>query len=105
MRIAKLTVSPRHAHAARFTATFIGSRLSPARERIHFGLRTGVLGGGMEKGTIERAYELAPTCVNIDEVRAALKREGYSSVDAHLSGRIIRSDLTKLLNKDGPAKD
>jgi hypothetical protein len=58
----------------------------------------------MEKGTIERAYELAPNCLNIDEVRAALKREGYSSVDAHLSGRIIRSDLTKLLNKDGPAK-
>ena len=58
----------------------------------------------MEKGTIERAYELAPTCVNIDEVRAALKREGYSRVDAHLSGRIIRSDLTKLLNKDGAAE-
>ena len=29
----------------------------------------------------------------------------HKSVDAHLSGRIIRSDLTKLLNKDGPAKD
>ena len=54
----------------------------------------------MEKGTIERAYELAPTCTNIDEVRSALKREGYSSVDAHLSGRIIRADLTKLLNKE-----
>jgi hypothetical protein len=51
----------------------------------------------MEKGTIERAYELALACHNIDEVRAALRREGYSNVDGHLAGRVIRADLTKLL--------
>jgi hypothetical protein len=53
----------------------------------------------MEKGTIERAYELATDCRNVDEVRKALRREGYANVDAHLSGRSIRADLTKLLNR------
>ena len=53
----------------------------------------------MEKGIIERAYELAPNCSSVDEVRGALRREGYSNVDGHLSGPRIRADLTKLLNK------
>ena len=53
----------------------------------------------MEKGVIERAYELAPECGTVDEVRTALRREGYSNVDAHLSGQRIRGDLTKLLRK------
>ena len=53
----------------------------------------------MEKHIIERAFELAPRCENIEEIRTALRREGYSSVDAHLAGRIIRADLTKLLNR------
>ena len=39
----------------------------------------------MTKGTIERAFELAPECSDIKSVRAALRREGYSNVDAHLS--------------------
>ena len=52
----------------------------------------------MEKGIIERAYELAPSCENIEQVRVALKREGYVSVDAHLGGPRIRRDLGKLLN-------
>lgn len=54
---------------------------------------------GMEKNIIERAYELAPTCGNIDQIRTALRREGYTGVDAHLAGRVIRSDLTKLLDR------
>ena len=53
----------------------------------------------MEKGIIERAYEIAPECSSVDEVRSALRREGYSNVDGHLSGPRIRADLTKLLNK------
>ena len=53
----------------------------------------------MEKNIIERAYELAPRCGRIEEVRAALRKEGYSNVDAHLSGRVIRADLTKLFNR------
>lgn len=55
----------------------------------------------MEKGTIERAYELAPDLENIEDIRNALRREGYSNVDAHLAGRTIRADLTKLLNRPG----
>jgi hypothetical protein len=53
----------------------------------------------MEKGVIERAYELAPECGSVDEVRAALRREGYSNVDGHLAGPRIRADLTKLLER------
>jgi hypothetical protein len=47
----------------------------------------------MHKGTIERAFELAPDCVDVDQIRTTLKREGYGSVDAHLSGRAIQTDL------------
>jgi hypothetical protein len=53
----------------------------------------------MTKGTIERAFELAPECSDIESVRAALRREGYSNVDAHLSGRQIRTDLGKRLSR------
>lgn len=53
------------------------------------------------KGTIERAFELAPGCSNIEDIRTALKREGHVSVDAHLAGRVIRYDLAKLLNRPG----
>jgi len=44
---------------------------------------------------IERAFELALSSVTIDEVRNALRREGYSNVDAHLAGPSIRSDLKR----------
>ena len=54
----------------------------------------------MEKHIIERAFELAPGCGNIEDIRSALRREGYSNVDAHLAGRMIRADLSKLLNRD-----
>ncbi len=54
----------------------------------------------MGKGTIERAFELAPGCGNIEDIRTALRREGYSNVDAHLTGRVIRADLGKLLNRN-----
>lgn len=63
--------------------------------------KPGVLHGPMEKHIIERAFELAPDCGNIEDIRSALRREGYSNVDAHLAGRTIRADLTKLLNRDG----
>jgi hypothetical protein len=44
---------------------------------------------------IERAFELARNSASIDEVRNALRREGYSSVDAHLAGPTIKADLRK----------
>ena len=35
---------------------------------------------------IERAFQLAPDATSIDEIRKVLRREGYSSVHAHLAG-------------------
>jgi tRNA G26 N,N-dimethylase Trm1 len=44
---------------------------------------------------IERAFELATASTSVDEVRKALRREGYSNVDAHLEGASIKADLKK----------
>jgi hypothetical protein len=44
---------------------------------------------------IERAFELARGSKNVDEIRKTLRREGYSNVDAHLSGASIKADLKK----------
>lgn len=44
---------------------------------------------------IERAFELARASSSIDEVRKALRQEGYSNVDAHLGGPTIKADLKK----------
>ncbi len=46
---------------------------------------------------IERAFELARSSTTVEEVRNALRREGYSNVDAHLAGPSIRTDLRKLI--------
>lgn len=48
---------------------------------------------------IERAFQLAEGSSNVEEIRAKLKKEGYPSVDAHLSGGRIRSDLTKIIRR------
>lgn len=50
-------------------------------------------------GIIERAFELARSSVNIEQVRNALRREGYSNVDAHLAGRAIKADLRKRFSR------
>ena len=64
-------------------------------------IQQSVLHGPMTTDIIERAFQLAPACANIEEIRTALRREGYSNVDAHLTGRVIRADLNKLLNRPG----
>jgi tRNA G26 N,N-dimethylase Trm1 len=46
-------------------------------------------------GTVERAFQLAAGFTTIDEIRNALKSEGYSNVDAHLAGPSIRADLKR----------
>ena len=51
----------------------------------------------MKAGIIERAFQLAQQLASIEEIRAQLRKEGYSSIDAHLMGRKIRSDLTKII--------
>ena len=47
-------------------------------------------------GTVERAFELAPDCRTMDELRAKLVREGHTNIDAHLQGS-LRRDLKRLL--------
>ena len=44
---------------------------------------------------IERAFQLAPQSNSIDDIRKALRQEGYSNVDAHLGGAGIKADLKK----------
>jgi hypothetical protein len=53
----------------------------------------------METSVVERAFQLAPECRSMEQVRGKLAREGYArnEVDAHLSGGSIRANLKKLL--------
>ena len=53
----------------------------------------------MPTNTIERAFQLAPECMSLDELRYKLKKEGYSSVDEHLQGSSIQTDLRRLLKR------
>ncbi|MEO6248912.1 MAG: hypothetical protein ABIO85_10095 [Sphingomicrobium sp.] len=48
-------------------------------------------------GAVERAMQLAPSCRSLDEIRSALTSEGYSNVNAHLSGLSFRKTLSKLM--------
>ena len=51
---------------------------------------------------IERAFELARSSTSVEEVRKALRQEGYSNVDAHLAGASIKADLKKqFMGRDG----
>ena len=48
-----------------------------------------------DPGIIERAFQLAHESGAVEEVRKALKCEGYTNVDAHLAGPSIKADLKK----------
>ena len=56
-------------------------------------------------GVIERAFQVAEESESLDEVRKRLIREGYASVEAHLSGPQIKRELSRLLSRppEGPA--
>lgn len=56
---------------------------------------------GMESGVgiIERAFQLARQFASLDEIKAQRKKEGYTSIDAHLAGKSIRSDLARALER------
>ena len=54
----------------------------------------------METNIIERAFKLAEQSMSVDEIRAKLKREGYTNVDAHFAGRKIRADLSKAIERN-----
>lgn len=47
---------------------------------------------------IERAFQIARDVGSVDEIREALKREGYAQVDAHLQGAHIRAQLRSRLD-------
>ena len=44
---------------------------------------------------VERAFQLAEQCETLQEVRNALKGEGYgvAAIDLHLAGRSIRAQI------------
>ena len=50
-------------------------------------------------GVIERAYQLAETSKDVEQIRIQLRKEGYSYVDAHLAGAKIRADLLKIIRR------
>lgn len=52
----------------------------------------------MAIGTVERAFQLAPECMSMDELRSRLAKEGCTNVEAHLRDS-LRRDLMKLLKK------
>jgi len=54
-------------------------------------------------GIIERAFQVAEQSESLDEVRKRLIREGYASVEAHLSGRQIKRELSRVLNRSSEA--
>ena len=43
-------------------------------------------------GTVERAFQLAPECTSIDEVKFKLKKESRSNLEGHLQG-VLREEL------------
>jgi hypothetical protein len=47
---------------------------------------------------IERAFQLAPECESVVEVRNRLRREGYFHVDAHFGGKLIKSEIKQRLH-------
>lgn len=50
---------------------------------------------------IERAFQIAADCASVDDVKRQLRREGYAQVDAHLSGRQIRLEISQRLRNQG----
>ena len=47
---------------------------------------------------VERAFEIAPEYGSISDVKRRLIDEGYTQVNAYLSGRRIRADIIGRLN-------
>jgi hypothetical protein len=53
-----------------------------------------------EMNIIERAFQVAPECGSVSEVRQILVREGYFNVEAHLTGRQIQRDIQSRLDPE-----
>lgn len=52
----------------------------------------------MKANIIERAFELAPSCASMKDLRRALQKEGHVAVNAHLAGLGTQRELRKLYN-------
>ena len=52
----------------------------------------------MNVNIIERAFQLAPGCASMSELRRALHKEGHVAVNAHLAGLGTQRALRKLYN-------
>lgn len=50
--------------------------------------------------TIKRAYEIAPECNSIGDLKRRLIREGYLRVNANLSGWKVRREVLNLLKSE-----
>jgi hypothetical protein len=46
-----------------------------------------------ETNIIERAFQIAPECGSVDQIRRRLIGEGYRRVQPHLAGKHIRGQL------------
>lgn len=55
----------------------------------------------MQTGTVRRAFELAESgeFQSIPEIAACLKKEQYDTVEAHLSGSLIKKQLHAAMHK------
>ncbi|MGQ0558816.1 MAG: hypothetical protein ACT4OE_04410 [Sphingosinicella sp.] len=53
----------------------------------------------MRESIIERAFSLARTgeCQTVQDIRRRLSREGFEATDAHLSGKLIREQLSAII--------
>jgi hypothetical protein len=54
---------------------------------------------------IERAFQLAASnqFTTVTQIRQALRKEGYTGIDAHLGGRGVRDQLRALMQRDANA--
>ena len=59
---------------------------------------------GTDVNVIERAFQLAPSCASMSELRRALHSEGHLAVNAHLSGLGTQRELRKLYNDGAGTK-
>lgn len=52
-------------------------------------------------GTIERAFHLARSgsCYSLADIRQQLKIEGYSLIESHLDGPVLRKQLAALIRE------
>jgi hypothetical protein len=53
----------------------------------------------MGQNVIVRAFELAPECATLAELKSKLQQEGFEQVELHLSGQSLKFQLkAQLLN-------